>query len=176
MFSSFFEPGDALRALLGGAFGNGDRLTTRPRAWFDALMTGPNTLQKGQRFALARDLGAGLFDPLAAPFDATLAAPATHVFVQRTFDSGHGPSVLELRGADEKVLAELMIKPDDVRRDALVLDLFTLFNYLWRHSFIPDHLSPVALSLVTLPGGADWGFVEFMTDSMPASVRSYTRI
>ena len=138
------------------------------RKWFEKLIT-TKTLQKGQRFALARDLGAGFFDPLAAPFDATLAAPVTHVFVQRTFDSGHGPSVLELRGADEKVLAELMIKPDDVRRDALVLDLFTLFNYLWRHSFIPDHLNPVAMSFAVLPGGTEWGFLEVRGPAHPLS-------
>jgi len=63
---------------------------------------------------------------------------------------------------------QILVKPDSVTNDAVVVSLFRLFNYLWRYSFIPGEFTPMALDFEVLPAGRDFGFVEFVENSVPA--------
>jgi len=60
-----------------------------------------------------------------------------------------------------------LVKPDSVANDAFVVALFRLFNYLWRHSFLPAEYKPCALDFEVLPAGPNFGFVEYVEASTP---------
>ena len=100
--------------------------------------------------------------------------------VLKTFDSGHGPCLGKLTlvrraetAEDEEAQHErervetVLLKPDDVRPDAGVMLMFEVFNYLWRHSHIPARRKPCALTFQIVPGDREFGFMEFMADSVP---------
>jgi len=65
--------------------------------------------------------------------------------------------------------SRLLLKPDSVDNDMTCFRMFRVFNYLWRHSFIPEDFIPVALDLEVLPAGPNFGFIEFAENSQPAS-------
>jgi len=58
----------------------------------------------------------------------------------------------------------LLLKPDAVDNDMTCFCMFRIFNYLWRHSFIPTAFIPCALDVEVLPAGAQFGFMEFIDD------------
>jgi len=56
----------------------------------------------------------------------------------------------------------LLLKPDAVDNDMTCFCMFRIFNYLWRHSFIPTAFIPCALDVEVLPAGPEFGFMEFI--------------
>jgi len=63
----------------------------------------------------------------------------------------------------------LVLKPDTVVNDMTCFCMFRVFNYLWRHSFIPKAFKPCALDLEVLPAGHKFGFMEYVENSEPAA-------
>jgi len=65
--------------------------------------------------------------------------------------------------------SRLLLKPDNVVNDATCFSMFQVFNYLWRHSFIPEVFKPYALDLAVLPAGLKFGFIGYVENSQSAS-------
>jgi len=70
----------------------------------------------------------------------------------------------------------LLLKPDTVANDMLCFRMFRLFNYLWRHSFIPNAFKPYALDLEVLPAGPQFGIMEFSENSHPAAHYNWDKL
>ena len=101
------------------------------------------------------------------------------VEVTKVFASGHAPCLLKLTYHDPKVEpSKIMIKDDDVRSDMMVLIMFDIFNALWESSGL--YLKPELITFRVIPGGPNFGFMEFVENSMPirdfdfASIANYS--
>jgi len=62
----------------------------------------------------------------------------------------------------------MLLKPDGIASDMTCFCMFRIFNYLWRHSFIPAAFIPCALDVEVLPAGPQFGFMEYIENCRPA--------
>eukprot|EP00727_Mastigamoeba_balamuthi_P011175 m51a1_g6680 hypothetical protein (1058) ;mRNA; f:224584-228901 len=137
----------------------------------DDLSSGPPTETPRAHLLRSMSASSGLGDD-----DDDLGPPLERLSkarVLKVFNSGHSPTLLELlpeEGSDASPI-RVLLKPDTVQSEAMTCRVFELFNFLWRHSWIPAQLKPVALAFDALPCGSEWGFVEFVPDAV--SLRDY---
>lgn len=91
----------------------------------------------------------------------------------KVFASGHAPCLLALEyhtnGKGAPAPSRIMLKDDDVRSDTMVLVMFEVFNALWLSSGLL--LKPELITFRCIPGGTNFGFMEFVENSGP--IRDY---
>lgn len=95
------------------------------------------------------------------------------VSVTKVFASGHAPCLLSLEyhanGKGALPPSRIMLKDDDVRSDTMVLVMFEVFNALWLSSGLL--VKPELITFRCIPGGPNFGFMEFVENSGP--IRDY---
>ena len=134
-------------------------------AWFGELIRG-NRLEERKLLHCPKPYTRLVIDPLSRHDDSWRVQS---VMVKKTFASGHGPSLLELDlrhvATRQRRTEMVLLKPDDVRPDLAVLEVFEVINFLWRHSYVAP--KPCALTFSVVPGATDFGFMEFVQDAAP---------
>eukprot|EP01012_Entosiphon_sulcatum_P025136 TRINITY_DN30409_c0_g1_i1.p1 TRINITY_DN30409_c0_g1~~TRINITY_DN30409_c0_g1_i1.p1 ORF type:complete len:286 (-),score=22.30 TRINITY_DN30409_c0_g1_i1:483-1319(-) len=120
--------------------------------------------------------GIDLLDPFAeANITASPPCRFSSAIVLKLFASGHSPILLKLC-TTVGIPRLLLLKPDDVRRDANVSVIFEIFNYLWRHSWINADKKPCAVSFRILPCGPNFGLLGYVVDAIPLREFDFNRI
>jgi len=108
-------------------------------------------------------------DVIPAPNIADLVfgetVPITELNVKAVFSSKTKPALISLKYAHGLEARSIVFKTgDDVRKDMLVMNLFDLFNTLWKCSYLSP--VPFVYRYEVVPLSDDSGALEFISNSV----------
>jgi len=70
----------------------------------------------------------------------------------------------------------ILLKPDSIVNDMTCFCMNRIFNYVWRHSFIPQAFIPCALDVEVLPAGPEFGFMEYVDNCQTAQTYDWAQL